>query len=696
MYGAPDRAAADLPDEDRRGEMNSAVGTDKGAPTPRDGAEAAGADPVAQNVAALLALFPAAGADGAVDFDVLRQLLGEAVEDGDERYGLCWPGKRRARALALTRSTATLRPKRDDSVDWDTTRNLMIEGDNLEVLKLLRKSFSGQVHLITIDPPYNTGSDFIYPDDYGDGIGAYLRLTGQVAADGTRLTSNPQSSGRYHTAWLNMMYPRLLAARDLLRDDGLLVCHIDEHELAHLIDLLGEVFGEENEAGILVWDKRNPKGDARGLAYQHETVVLWARDFEAFSARNGLTRPKRNAVAMLAKAAELVARHGPGHLRDAERDYAAWLRKQPVSGGEAAYNRLDANGDVYRPVSMAWPNKKPAPDAYFLPLRHPVTGQDCPVPERGWRNPPETMRALLEAGQILFGPDHTTQPQRKYLLKNNLSENLPSILAHGGSDDALLARLGIPFDNPKPVAVAREMIRCAAGPDATVLDFFAGSGTTGHAVMAENAADGGCRRFILIQLPEPLAPGNREQRAGARFCATIGKPPNLAELTKERLRRAAGAVRDAHPEASGDFGFRTYALATSNLRAWDPGDDLAADLLRAAAAVAPDRSEDDLLTELLLDRGIDPATPTLTERIAGLPVHAIGGGVLLACLAPVSAAAAIPLADGIADWIERLTPADRASVVFLDEGFEDDVAKANVAARLAQRLGPRLLAVRSL
>ena len=245
--------------------------------------ETRSADVVAGNLERLKALFPEAFVEGRVDFDALRQLLGDAVEDGDEKYGLDWRGKRRARQLALTPSTGALRPCPEDSVDWDTTRNLMIEGDNLEVLKLLQKSYAGKVKLIYIDPPYNTGRDFVYPDDYRDNIRNYLELTGQIDGENRKLSSNTETSGRFHTDWLNMMYPRLKAARNLLRQDGALLCHMDEHEQANLEKILEEVFGFENFLGMVVWDKLNPKGDATSIAYQHEVVFVIAKDKKIIS-----------------------------------------------------------------------------------------------------------------------------------------------------------------------------------------------------------------------------------------------------------------------------------------------------------------------------------------------------------------------------------------------------------------------------
>jgi adenine-specific DNA-methyltransferase len=652
------------------------------------------ADPVSDNLQALRTLFPQAFADDKLDFDVLRQLLGDVVDDGDEKYGLNWNGKRQARRLALTPSLGTLRPAREDSLDWETTRNLFIEGDNLEVLKILQRSYNNKIRLIYIDPPYNTGNDFIYPDDYSDSISSYLKRTGQLDAKGVRSTTNPEGSGRYHTDWLNMMYPRLVLARSLLSLDGAIVVHIDEHELANLIHLLGAVFGEENAVGVLVWDKRNPKGDARGLSYQHESVVFWARDLTAFTASNGLTRPKKNAAAILAKAKSLLGSR-PAHEQDlvaVGQQLSAWMRTQQLSGGEAAYNKIDSNGEVYRPVSMAWPNKKKAPDEYFIPLKHPLTGRDCPVPERGWRNPPETMARLLERGEILFGPDHNTQPQRKYLLSENMDENLPSILSYAGSDDALLAELGIPFDNPKPMKVAIELIATTSGGADIVLDFFAGSGTTGHAVMAQNIADGGTRQYILVQLPEVLNPDNKDQKAAATFCDNAGKPRNIAELTKERLRKAAIKLNADNIEAKqADCGFRVYKLATSNIKTWAATEDLGADLLAAAVNLVEGRTEDDLLVELLLKQGIDLTEPVVTKSLAGRTVHAFGGGVLVVCLGDVTAADAEALADTMSDWIFSLAPIAPTTVFFKDAGFENDQAKTNVAAVLEQRLGDQLL-----
>lgn len=620
--------------------------------------EGRSADPVAANIAALKALFPAAVADGRIDFDTLRQLLGDAVDDGDERYGLNWPGKRRARRLALTPSTGTLRPAREDSVDWDTTRNLMIEGDNLEVLKLLQKSYPGKINLIYIDPPYNTGNDFVYPDNYSDSIGNYLQRSGQLDGDSVRNTTNPETSGRYHSDWLDMLYPRLLAARTLLANDGIIAISINDTEAPRLRMILDEVFGEERFIATLVWKSRQNKDNrtTNGASIDHEYVICYGKS-----------------------------------LKGAERLAGQYTNPDDDPRGPWASGNM---------VGLATADRRP--NLHYA-LIDPATGINYGCPPLGWRYEPATMNRLIQENAILWPAGATGRPRRKAFLADVSSDTTGystmlgegTYTRHGTADIDELFGLRV-FDFPKPVVLLREVLDQALPDDGLVLDFFAGSGTTGHAVMAENAADGGNRRFILVQLPERLDAGNRDQKTAADFCHDLGKPQNIAELTKDRLRRAAKKVKADNSDTQADLGFRVYKLATSNLRAWEPGEDLAADLLAAADNIVQGRTEDDLLTELLLKQGIDLTEPMLTETIAGAPVHAMGGGVLVVCLAPVTAANAEALADGIADWILQLNPVAATTIFFKDAGFENDVAKANVAAILEQRLEDQLLKVRSL
>lgn len=657
--------------------------------------ETRSADMLAENIGQLKALFPeiiTEGPNGAsVNVDVLKALVGDnTVTDCDEKYGLNWHGKRRARKIALTLSTGTLRPSPEDSEDWDTTQNLMIEGDNLEVLKLLQKSYAGKVKLIYIDPPYNTGDDFVYRDDYWDDARNFKKREGLLDEKGNPVSSLANSqdfraAGRFHTDWLNMMYPRLKVARNLLSEHGVIAIHIDEHEQHSLSMLLHEIFGEENDLGTCVWDKRNPKGDARGIAYQHESIALFARNADVMFERAPLKRLKRNAQRMLDYAKECV--RTTASVEEAGRKYRGWLKTQKgLSGGEAMYDRISRDGRVYRLVSMAWPNKKRAPDQYFVPLIHPTTKKPCPLPERGWRNPPETMKDLISKGLIEFGIDETTQPQRRYYLDENLYENVPSIVPFGGSDDALLKELGVPFDQPKPVELAAALVSwCTDGQD-IVMDFFAGSGTTGHAVMAQNATDGGSRRYILVQLRESLNIENKDQRSAAEYCDALGKPRNIAELTKERLRRAGKKIRAENSMLAGDCGFRVFSLDTSNIRSWEPDrDDLAQSLLDATEHLRADRTEQDILYELLLKLGLDLCVPIEQRIVAGKTVYSVGVGVLLACLAPQIAADEVePLGLSIVAWHKEQAPAGETLCVFRDSAFVDDVAKTNLSAILGQ------------
>lgn len=664
------------------------------------------------NIEALKAILPDAFTENGVNFDVLRQLLGDDVADGEEKYGLSWHGKKKARQIALTPSTGTLLPCPQESVDWATTKNLFIEGDNLEVLKLLQKSYAGAVKMVYIDPPYNTDGDFIYPDRFQDNLDTYLRYTGQVGEDGIRISSNTETSGRKHTNWLSMMLPRLKLARTLLSDSGLLLCHIDEHEVSNLHHLLDELFGAENNLGPIVWDKRNPKGDATGIATQHEYIVIYAKNAEKLKEEHPIKRPKKNAERMINKATSLFAKIGksttpddlknivrkynlPVDLSEYERvydidevnsEFRSWLSRQPVSGGEAAYKFIDTAGQVYRPVSMAWPNKKQAPEEYFRPLKHPTTGMECPVPERGWRNPPSTMDDLLRSKQILFGEDESKQPERKYVLVDNMEENVPSIIPFGGSDDALLADLGIPFDNPKPLSLAKDLLKYFLSEGDTFIDFFAGSATAGHASMQLCAETGLNLRFVLVQLPETLDATKKEQKLAVDFCKSIGKPLNISEISKERIRRAVNKIRAEGTDHPIDLGFKVFKLDSSNIRAWNPdAADLEKTLLDHAEHLVEGRSEQDVLYELLLKRGVDLAVPIEEREFAGKTVYSIGYGVLFACLDETIEKAEIEdLAKGITGWHNELEPAADTQVVFRDSAFADDIAKTNMTAILEQ------------
>jgi adenine-specific DNA-methyltransferase len=616
----------------------------------------------------LAELIPEAISDGKVDVLKLQELLGSDTADTNERFGLFWPGKKRALRAAQEPTTATLKPDFENSKDWDTTKNIFIEGDNLEVLKVLQKHYHAKIKMIYIDPPYNTGKDFVYPDNYKEGLETYLEWTKQVNEEGKRVSTNSDTEGRYHSNWLNMMYPRLKLARNLLTEDGVLVVHIDEHEQANLEKLLNEVFGESSNLGTIVWDKRNPKGDAVGVSQQHETIMLYCRNRQLFGEIGDLSRPKANAERMLKAASEAVSTAN-GVNSVARAQYKEWVKSQTMlSGGESAYSQIDDNGDVYRPVSMAWPNKKKAPADYFLPLVHPITGKPCPVPERGWRNPPATMKTLLDSGQILFGIDESTQPTRKYLLKDNMYEKIASLLYFAGSDDALLAAMGIPFDTPKPVDVAKRLIQSIAQGEDIVLDFFAGSGTTAHAVMELNAQDGASRRWISVQLPEPTADGSHAREKGF---ATI------SEIARKRIEIAAERILNNGDNKPVDTGFRSYTLQDTNFAKWQLGSDidttsLAQHLLELRDSAANEASPDALLSEILLKQGYSLTEKIISVEIGALDLRSVENGLVLAYLNEHVK----PTLDQLRTIVEQVP----ARIIVLEDAFQgDDELKTNLA-----------------
>ncbi len=546
-------------------------------------------------------LFPEIFSEDKIDFEKLKLILGEDAAVDSEHYELSWAGKYDAFKEIQKQTTATLIPDREGSVNFDTSENIFIEGENLEVLRVLQKSYYGKIKLIYIDPPYNTGGDhFVYPDDFSERMEEYQKRSGIKDEKGflnkqDLWTINSKENGQFHSVWLSMMYPRLFLARNLLKEDGVLVCHIDENEIFNLQHLLDSVFGTENNVGLIVWDKKNPKGDSTKIAVQHEYLLVYAKNIEVLKERQPLKRPKTNAERMLSKAKSLFSKMGSKYLPDdlssaikkhnldlnkkefevhygldkINQEYRDWLKQQNVSGGEAAYKYIDEEGDVYRTVSMAWPNKKKAPDDYFIPLIHPVTNKPCPIPERGWRNPSSTMKELLDKGLIVFGEDESKQPERKYLLKENMVENIPSVLPFGGSDDALLRELDIPFENPKPTKFAKSILKYFLGEeDEIILDFFAGSGTSAHACFSLNVEQESHHKFIMIQLPEAIDGDRPDQKAAHEFCRANGFAINIAEISKERIRRARNRILEKNIGFGGDLGFKAFKLEYSNFKSW--------------------------------------------------------------------------------------------------------------------------------
>jgi adenine-specific DNA-methyltransferase len=614
------------------------------------------------NMDKLKELFPelvTEGPDGvSVNIDVLKQLVGDkTVTDSEEKYGLNWHGKRAARRLALTPSTGTLRPCPEDSLDWDTTQNLMIEGDNLEVLKLLQKSYASRVDLIYIDPPYNTGNDFIYPDNYQDNKKYYQCLSGLRDESGNIVSSvvnknNSASSGRFHTSWLNMMYPRLKLARSLLHEYGLIMISIDDNEAPNLRIICDDIFGEENFLGTLTWIRRTKPINSGDAKYQLQQKV----EYVSVYCRN---RNRPNTYAFnLPITEERKYNHdgkfGKCRLKDIE---------DSDIGGKARDT-----------------------------MKFPILGI---TPEEGkrWKIGIEEANKLIEIDRV-----RVINGKIKIEVYPNDEDNFiyKPFWSHFDNDEVKTAEDGkaefnelmgakLGFDTVKPVSLIQTVLNYLPN-DLLIMDFFAGTGTTAHAILNKNFLENKNSQYILVQLPEPLDITNKDQKSSAEYCDLLGKPRNITELTKERLRRASKKIKDENPLIHGDLGFRVFKLDSSNIHAWEADrDNLPKTLEESIEHLKPDRTESDILYELLLKLGLDLCVPIENKSIAGKTVYSIGNGVLLVCMAEqISQSDVEPLTQGIIAWHKQLAPVGDTTCVFRDSAFSDDVTKTNLSAILNQ------------
>lgn len=597
-------------------------------------------DFVTEAAAKLAGLFPEIVADGKINLDTLKTILNIDVEDSRERFGLTWPGKREAIRAAQTPTTATLMPDKESSVNWDTTQNVFIEGDNLEVLKTLQKHYYGQIKMIYIDPPYNTGNDFVYRDDYADSIGSYLARTGQTD-EGGRLSTNSESAGRFHSNWLNMMYPRLKLARNLLREDGVLFVSIGEHETARLRLLLDEIFGENNYVGDFVWRSRTSISDDQEISHNHNYTLVYSR--------------KRSQLTFIGD--ELNS----DEYKNTDNDHRGPWKPVP----------LDAN--------------KPGGNTYY-PVRNVGTGEDFYPPEgRSWAINPEEMKALMEDNRIAFGRTGTGAPKRKLFLSERVSKGdskTPSSLlldvgtTRSGSDEiAALFKKKKVFSYPKPTALLKALVRygSATATDAIVLDFFAGSGTTAHATMQLNAEDGGNRRCISVQLPEPTEETSEAYKAGYE---------TISEITRERIRLAGKKILDEEvSKLDGrtdmlDVGFRAYKLVDTNFTKWKADSGLSQDELIDLFAAMADSANDNahpeaLLTEVLLKLGFSLSEKIETINVEGLEVFSVADGLVMAYLNEHTTPTLDQLRAMVAKEPERL--------VILEDAFKaNDELKTNL------------------
>lgn len=638
-------------------------------------------DLTARNVERIAELFPqviteSRDAEGnvtlAVDFDLLRQELSDHIVEGpQERYQLDWPGKRAAAFAANAPIAKTLRPVREESVDFDTTRNLFIEGDNLEVLKLLQESYLGKVKLIYIDPPYNTGNDFVYEDDFAESNADYLARSGQRSETGDRLIANTEANGRFHSDWLSMMYSRLKLARGLLADDGVIIAAIGDNEHANLRGLLDQVFGAENFISDVVW-QGGRKNDSRYVSNGADYMLIYARNEQQLSELG--VRWRESKVGLDTALAKAVSIWSGRHSDDeAAVQWKAWLKSKKAAGeitdSVARYDQLQP--ETGRPMNtygnITWPGR--GGPAYEV--LHPTTLKPVSLPKTGWRFQKDEMDRRIAAGQIWFGADETAIPRGISFLDETSDQVAISVFEQdrkAASTDMRNLMGEIVFENPKDRRVLARWIRLVTGDakDAVVLDFFAGSGSTGHAVMDLNAADGGHRRYILVQLDEAVDHPDYD---------------SIASIARERLRRAGAQAKQTAGllDADLDVGFRSLHVATSNMADTSAtADDLVQlALVETVENVKPDRTEEDLLFEVLLDWGLDLAEPIAVDDVEGRRVLSVADGALIACFD-----------NDVSDRVVReIASRHPLRAVFKDAGFATDSARIN-AEQIFREISP--------
>ena len=592
-------------------------------------------DLINENIQKLKELFPEVLAEGKIDFKVLQEILGEELEEGEEYYRFTWAGKAQARREAHKPSTGTLRPCKEESVDWDTTQNLYIEGDNLEVLKLMQKSYANKVKMIYIDPPYNTGKDFVYKDNYKDNLKNYQQVTGQVDDEGNKLSTNSESDGRYHSNWLNMMYPRLRLARNLLKDDGFIFISLDDTEHASLRKICNEIFGEENFVANFIWKKKGTTSNVEGaeVSYLFDNTLCY----------------KKSAFAKILPRIKLSESRNYNYSDEVGNYRTAVIEKKNEGGYARETMQFEILG--YKPRQG-----------------------------KRWQIGLETAKILESKNRLFYDGEKIVLKIYDFEDKDTTSAQ-PNILDNAGSSDsanklikALFDGISV-FDTPKPVELMKHFMSIVQTKNELILDFFSGSASSAHAVMELNNEDGGKRRHIQIQLPEFVSENSEAFKANYK---------TITEIGKERIRRAGKKIAEENPDKAKDLdlGFKVFKLDSSNIKGWDGNpEDLETSLFDAQENIKADRTEEDVLFEILLKYGLDLTLPIEEKVMEGKKVFNVGFGALFICLAD---GITNKVAEGIGAWKQELNPAT-CRVIFKDSGFTD-VEKAN-AVQTLKRFG---------
>jgi adenine-specific DNA-methyltransferase len=662
-------------------------------------------DIVAENVGKLKELFPEAFTEGKVDFEALKEVLGTFVDDRDERYSFIWNGKSKARMIAQTPSTGTLRPCKEESVDWDATQNIFIEGDNLEVLKLLQKSYHKKVKMIYIDPPYNTGKDFVYKDNFKDNIKNYKEITGQVDGEGRNLSNNPETSGRYHTDWLNMMYPRLKLARNLLKDDGVIFVSIDDGEVANLINICNEIFGEENFINQISLNAKvsagaSGGGEDRKLKKNIEYILMYSKSYSHWE-----------PISPVYKETKLV-------------DYIDQMKKDKKSFKYTnVLYQLD-NVNYYKKIKDGEGNDIDIFNvgSYEIKTIKQIASIEGIDEDQVYKKYYDKVMTTTNAQTSIRDRvwDATDSENNMYIAeyvpKSGKNKGEKTKLYFMGKQKVLLIwlkdtsviidreiykreKIGTYWDGfswinvtkegnvkypngKKPIALIQQFMKLIPNNQSMyVLDFFAGSGSTAHATLQYNQETHSDIHFINIQLPELIEPNTKENKDYIKYLKEEKISTVVTEVSKERIRRAATKIKEDNPDYNGDLGFKAFKLDSTNIKPWEVDFDMTERTLEDFISnIKPDRREEDVLYEILLKYGLDLTLPLTERTIAGQKVFDIGMGALIICLAD---AISLEVVEGMAKLKEELNP-EIMRVVFKDSGFKDDVVKTNAVQILKQ------------
>ncbi|MCI1823135.1 MAG: site-specific DNA-methyltransferase [Megasphaera sp.] len=594
----------------------------------------------AENIESMKQLFPEAFEEGKVDFDKLKQLLGDYVDDSTERYNFTWNGKGKSLCLSQTPSVGTLRPCKEESKDWDTTQNLYIEGDNLEVLKLLQKSYHNKIKMIYIDPPYNTGHDFVYQDNFKDSIENYKKITGQVDNHGNVIGTNTETSGRYHTNWLTMMFPRLRLARNLLSEDGVIFISIDDNEQSNLKSICNEIFGENNFVAQINWKGRGGRQDSKYFAIIHEYILCYAKSIDNFVAgeetKSEDTYPKYDTISGKNYKTQLLRKWGSNSRRE-NRPNLYYPIKAP--DGSDVYPMLDANTEG----RWRWGKEtmKNAEDQCIIEFVKQKDGSWIPY-------------------EKIYEPQVGAEKTKKF---NTWIDNIEN------GTDAIKTLFGfVPFDYTKsPTLIERFLKMANVKDDDTILDFFSGSATAADALMYFNKQNSNKCRYIMVQLPEQTDSSSDAYKRGFK---------NICEIGKERIRLTGEQIKTENPQKSNnvDIGFKNFKLDTSNIKKWQAD----ADTLNTALEFAVDnivagRSEMDVVYEIILKMGLSLTYPIVEHDVNGKKVYVIGDGALMICL---DTNITLDVAEGMTSLKKEYQP-ETWKVVFYDNGFIDDQTKTN-------------------